>query len=291
MADVRTKPTAPILTERQAEDFAYKRTLYESNPALRPDGLMPSIRRARSHDRTKSYSVIGSGIDDYERSFAPVLSGRAIADVCRGTKGLVVLDLMSSTAAIESLFSELRDVEKLGIAVCYSESPYIGRFPNNTIVEIGGDLRSITTRNDVMAELNGRKATLILERAVAGLSNLPRHGVFFAGIINYAWRLLEPDGGTILAETPTLSELIRSGVSHNRFNEWIKLLRRHGIDAEAAYSEYSSKLFSAFMFPKLVIRITRKPSDPESLPFLDRAILRQAEPSESTQEQVQTSPV
>ena len=121
------------------------------------------------------------------------------------------------------------------------------------------------TWKDIQKALDDRKANLIMERAKAGFNNLPRSKEFYAIMLNRAWQLLEPSGGTLLFELPQLGLFDSEHFnipSVNDVKKWIDLLRENGINVRSFPSHPDSSIEDT-----TEIRITRQPSNPQTLPF------------------------
>jgi len=167
------------------------------------------IRGDRESYYDGPWDMYGRDISSYEWSFLEVLDGK-IKDLLKNKKDPVVIDLMSPTDAIYSLFLEIPDEKKLGLAVSLEDLRTIKNKKwdaKMNIKEIAGDLLEFSTWNRIEEELNGRKADLIMERAVDGLLCIPKNPELYTILLNKAWKLLSKDGGILLAEFPGIYDI------------------------------------------------------------------------------------
>ncbi|MFA6992377.1 MAG: hypothetical protein WC269_03810, partial [Candidatus Gracilibacteria bacterium] len=170
-----------------------------------PLGRALKAERAKYGDHPdQRYSETQSSIDTYHNWFINVLEGKTIADLLTDKEKPVVVDLMSSTGALASLFEELPQQDKLGIAVSLGDSrteEYKAEDKKLGIVQVVGDIVSSSTWRDIKKELQGRKADLIMERALGGWNHIPYSKLLYLTLLQRAWNILA-DGGTILLQPP-----------------------------------------------------------------------------------------
>jgi len=167
------------------------------------------IRGDRKSYDNGPWGMYGKDVSNYGWSFLGVLDEN-IKDLLKNRKNPVVIDLMSPTDAIYSLFLEIPDKKKLGLAVSLEDMrkrKKKNRDAEMNIKEIAGDLMKSSTWDTIEEELDGRKADLIMERAVDGLECIPQNPKLYAILLNKAWKLLSKDGGILLAEFPGIYDI------------------------------------------------------------------------------------
>lgn len=226
--------------------------------------VLRDLRRVRGNDPAYGleYPITGSGISSYEQFFRPVTESNAgIEKMVRGMPTQVVIDLMADSTAIASLFRQAGVQNGIGVAVKYGPVPSIEHDAITNITTVTGDLARWSTWRDIRDVLNGRSANLIMERAFAGLYNLPKHRMFFGAALNAAWHLLNPDGGTMLLQTLRQHHMAHAGLSLDVLESWARLLAKNNIEVMIESPNSSSKRSRA-------VRLTRHPDSPNELPLL-----------------------
>lgn len=182
--------------------------------------------------------------------FRGVLFGRSIGSFARGKTAPVVLDIMSPSDTIRDLFKDVKDGNKLGIAVSLSDRRSKFRKQADRklgIEQIAGDLMKSSTWNEIDKKLNGRKVDLIMERGELGLRYVPDSPKFLAIIVSKLWNLLSFENGTALLQLGNC-DVIKS---------WLNLLSERNIDAYFNVGISGS-----------VLRIDKTLTSPAKLPFL-----------------------
>ncbi len=220
---------------------------------LRREALTHRIRRDRkeneSGDNTQ-WTYYDSPIREYEEEFKALLPYASIKSFVFQKPSPVVLDLMAPSGALRSLFKDLRQKDKLGVAVSLSDLRLTRRRKADTnlgIHQIAGDITRSSTWDRIDVELKGRKADLIMERAGLGLFYVSNNIRFYAIMISKMWNLLASDNGMILVQ-----------VRYNKILEqWVKHLSMKGISVSYAFDGWMP-----------VIRINKSPNSPAKLPFL-----------------------
>ena len=143
-----------------------------------------------------------SSISDYEeRFFSRVLEGHTIQDLLSDIEKPVVVDLLSSTSALRSLFSNMPNKDTFGIAVSSQDlrtPEEIAVDKSLGITQISGGLTTSKSLKEVEKALAGRKADLILERGGLGVDFLPFHPMFYAVNMQRIWNMLNSENGIIL---------------------------------------------------------------------------------------------
>lgn len=228
---------------------------------------VPPDRSVRAQAMEQTYSMVGSKISSYEEEFREVLGSDTITSIVSRSQRPVVVDLMATPSTLMDLFEKARVPGAKGISVSYNTHPYSTHYGHHNITEIGGDLVKKATWRDIKAVMAGNKATLVMERARAGLSTMPRSLPFYAVMINRAWSLLDPNGGTLLLEAPLVHAGDRNALTSQNLAKWEALLRSNGISVSLQPNTYYSL--------RPTIRLERKKGDPPKLPFLEgRELLR-----------------
>lgn len=145
----------------------------------------------------------------------------------RPEEPIVVIDVMASTAALAGLRDQVRLRQGSqgpgfqGYAVGLSNTRVPGQ-DTNQLCFVQGDVR-----RPVNVQMQGRRADLILERALSGLDVLPLHRAFYVPAFNHLWRLLRP-GGAMLLQLPCEIDMVRAGLS---LRGAVQNLERQGVPA------------------------------------------------------------
>lgn len=225
----------------------------------------PSAPFAIDKMRSQCYSVYDSSIEKYqEEEFLRVLQGEDIISWVQSRNTLTVVDLMSSTGAIASIFERIPSgIPKFGLAVSLED---MGNMRSDSqkerdrrlnIEKLDGDIILPSTWRKIEKKLEGRKADLIMERAAGGTVTLPHNFGFYEFVLGRMWKMLN-ENGMLLLQTPPLEWYEWGGldVSISALAlQWARLLKNNNID---------------FVFDGSLhaMRIIRTPNSPEKLPFL-----------------------
>lgn len=237
---------------------------------ISPKSLHCLVRNARTiadKRSDKDWPAYGAHIESYQASFSNVLQGERIDNFVKNRRSKVVIDLMGPSEALIGLFEQIPSRSKFGLAVSLEDlrsKEERERGNKLNIVQMTGDITKSGTWHKINKLLEGRKADLIMERALAGLNHLPYQAKFYAIMVNKVWKLLNPEGGMLLAEVPnftssSVNERLKTGNPYllaSIIADWTAYLRNRDIDI--SYSQTYNG----------TIKIVRKPSDPQSLPFL-----------------------
>jgi hypothetical protein len=168
-------------------------------------GKALETERAKYGDHPhQRYSATHSPIDVYRNWFFSVLKGHTIVDLVINEEKPVVIDLMSATGALSTLFEKLPQRDKLGIAVSLGDSRTdedIAEDNSLGIEQVVGDIVSSSTWRDIKESLQGRKADLIMERSLGGIRTLPCSKLVYLTLLQRAWDILA-DEGTMLLQPP-----------------------------------------------------------------------------------------
>jgi hypothetical protein len=193
------------------------------------------IRNARiySEERGTRWSRYGEPIDDYDSYFSSVLHGKRIVDLLKAKKEPVVVDLMAPSATIVDLFNHLPQPQKHGIALSYEDlrtNEEKQRDSRMNIQQLQGDVLTSSTWKRLENSLDGRKADLVMERALGGLICIPVHKDFYAYAVSKMWNMLSDQEGVLLIQTPGIDKLESVDVF---VPEWVEQLNESGIKAES----------------------------------------------------------
>jgi len=210
------------------------------------------------------WSPYGSEIEDYEYYFRHVLRGEKIVDFIKNKPSIVAIDLMSPSITLENLFYMLPpDRPRLGIALSYCDnrtSIMKERDERMGIKQLSGDILEFETWEKIEETLNGKKADLIMERAIDGKNHIASDIRIHAALLKLIWNFTSFDNGVILLEMPHYggysNEIVVNG-KRRKFIEWIELLKDTKIEVE-----YSPILWET-------IKIVKTPNSPQNLPFLE----------------------
>lgn len=214
-----------------------------------------TLDKRKAEDNFDHWIQYGSGITDYQRTFSETSGGINIVDFLRGRLSPVVIDLMAPPQTLVSLFKQLPQKSKLGLAVSLGDlrsDEEKRRDDKLNIHQVAGDITQSSAWKAINKELKGKKADLIMERALEGLYLIPHHKIFYAIMINKLWKILSEDRGIILMTTPVFSDYFLE-----RFipiPNWVNHLKDRGVDA------YWSKNSG-------VLRIVKEAQSPKILPF------------------------
>lgn len=195
--------------------------------------LVKTVRRQRrinladSRIQGDEWDVYGSGIGDYERQFLSVLGGKSLVDFVKERQAPVTaIDLMGSSEALGDLFKKALNNSAFGIAVSLKDKrgiEQIERDRNLNIHQVAGDLMMASTWRKIEKIMAGRKADLIMERAVLGLSSLPYDDNFYRLILSRIWDMLNNDEGMFIGQTHPLRFSSKNLV-------WIEYAKQNNID-------------------------------------------------------------
>jgi hypothetical protein len=202
---------------------------------------------------SRYWPLYNSGIDSYQKTFEEVLCEKEIPDLLKRFERPIIIDLMASTSAIRDLCSQGRIIPEIGIAVGINDARTEReklRDSNINIVHIEGNLLNFETWRKIGRKLDGRKASLILERASGGLSYIPINKRFYNLALNELWQILDDNGGTLLAETHTFFKLENRGIF---LDQWAEEAIQQGVDVV-----YGSK----------AIKLTKFSNSPSTLPLI-----------------------
>lgn len=212
-------------------------------------------RRSFKGDRWKIYE---SHIDSYDDRFRLAL-GTSIVSFVKDRKSPVVVDFMSPSFTLLSLFAKVSDKNKFGLAVSLrDERTRVRKWMDRTynVRQLTGDIMLPVTWRNIDEVMQGRKADLIMERALGGLNILPPHPKLYAILINKAWKILSDKEGVMLLQTPSENDLLAARI---HIQDFVSDLRTNGINAEYFKSEMSTD--------RSVLKLIKTPDSPENLPF------------------------
>lgn len=209
------------------------------------------------YDYLERFFIDGKSFNS--REYSKLKDGYKIIDDLQAKSSPVVIDFMSTTAALASLFYDLPQEKKLGIA--------IGRRDNRTdyekkrderlgIHQIAGDIMDFSTWKKIKKVLDDRKADLIVESGLLGVAYLPVNSNFYGTIARRGWNLLNPDGGLMIVQTDRNEVMQEEGI---KMAEWIDRLHKVGIEAE--WDTEPEDTYS-------IVKVMRSCNSPKKLPLL-----------------------
>lgn len=239
----------------------------------RPRSLTYQIRQQVALNRTngdqKSYigggwKPYGSDISSYDATFRLAL-GTSIASFINDRKAPVVVDLMAPSFTLLSLFAIVSDKNNFGLAVSLSdERTRVQKWRDKglNVIQLAGDIMSSATWRNIDEVMQGRKADLIMERALGGLDIIPPQPKLYAILINKAWKILSDKEGVMLLHTPHDSSLLAAGI---HIQDFVNNLKANGINAECFKSGVPISLVTP---ASSVLKLIKTPDSPKNLPFL-----------------------
>ncbi len=205
-------------------------------------------------DRTSclggSWSAYGDGVEDYDDSFREVLGGKDIASIIKTRRSPVVIDLMSPSDRLANLFSQVPNKRKLGIAVSLEDLRSDEKKQADKdmdIRQIAGDILKFSTWREIDQALQDRKADLIIERALDGLSLIPQYKILYGTILRKIWNILSKENGIFLFQVP------RESIDMSLWI-WTRIFKEYKIDVLGEGSQF--------------MKIVKTPDSPIELPLL-----------------------
>jgi hypothetical protein len=203
------------------------------------------------------WPIYGSRIESYENDFGPVLDGISISSFVKQKSAPVVIDLMSPSDTLASLFMKISDRPKLGIALSYKDKrdkDQLRRDENSNIKQLTGDILELETWEKIEETLDGKKADLIMERALRGKHYVTPDIRIHAVLLNKAWKLLSNDHGMLLAEIP--SQRYDPALSEKKITllDWVSFVKEKNVGVN---------------FDWVALRLIKTPNSPQNLPFLE----------------------
>jgi len=203
------------------------------------------------------WPVYGSLIRSYEIDFRAVTGFRSISGFVRRRPAPVVIDLMSPSDTLADLFMKFPDKPKLGIAHSYCDRRNKERLDRDEklgIKQLSGDILELETWEKIEKTLNGKKADLIMERALRGKHYITSDIRIHAVLLNKAWKLLSSDNGMLLAEIPNPRFDPLLNEKKITLSNWASFIKEKNVDVN---------------FNLITLRLIKTPNSPEKLPFLE----------------------
>lgn len=202
------------------------------------------------------WGTYGESIHSYNTTFVNVLQG-SIYEFLTDKPSPVVIDLMGPSETIAGLFEDkFQDKPKFGLAVSLNDlrtDEQKKRDEKLNIIQIAGDILRPSTWHEIEEKLRGRRADLIVERAVGGLDCIPRDPIIFALLLRRVWRLLSKNNGILIAELPNNLE--------TQAEKMIDVLKGDRVDGliAPAFDMHGTAI---------AVKIVKTPDSPEKLSFL-----------------------
>lgn len=233
-----------------------------------------------SHDRgwpINNSPISGTHLGSYERVFRNVLNeGESIADLLQGIKEPNVIDLMSGTYALHTLWDELPEDQRknaVGAAVAIGPWPHqrsqddeirhIKQFEGNILYK-GTWMR---LENHFKNHGDG-KANLIMAKPEGAALMLTTHPDIYYFLIQNAYDLLSSDNGTLLTQLPSRGFLQQhSGIN---IDSWLNSLTEAGIQTNfyELQDNEDHEGWPVIDTVPFTLRITKTPKSPSNLPQL-----------------------
>lgn len=228
---------------------------------IRQQVALNSVNGDKKSLRGGRWKTYESFVGEYDETFSPAL-GTSISSFISRRKSPVVIDLMAPAFTLSQLFAftKFSDRDKFGLAVSLSDGRTAIRKmmdANIGVHQIAGDIMKSSTWREIYSKLKGRKADLIMERAVGGLDILPTHPKLYAILINNAWQVLSDREGVMLLQTPSENTLLTADIE---IQSVVNDLRAKGINIECHKSGSPNS-------NRLVLKLVKTPGSPEKIPF------------------------
>lgn len=174
----------------------------------------------------QTWPIYDSNHSAYKNHFSEFQ--RSIEDISK-IENPVVIDLLSSSSAIRSLFLDTLHEDMKGVSVGLEDLR-----PGNIrvidrklhVTHIVGDLGKPSTWDCIKTELGERKANLILERGYAGVAYLPQDPLYFLYAMDKIWNTLSSENGTFIGD------FIQISIPKNSIYNWSENMQKKGIDIE-----------------------------------------------------------
>jgi hypothetical protein len=222
-----------------------------------------------------SWWVFDSSFASYEVDFRKVDRDQklpAFIEKLRGEPEPIVVDLLSSPAALRSLKSERGLSRMKGIAVGLADSrtdEEIREDTANNIHFVAGRLEDSKTWEDLKELLGDRKVNLFLERGHGGLEDTPFSRNLYSTFINRIWDNLDPDLNLAALEIPPLKAFTSARIP---IKSWLRKLERRNIYLRylEKYSPYQLSSHEEFTYGLLLFE---KNPNIVSLPDCRRYVL------------------
>lgn len=224
-----------------------------------------TITERRAYARTNNVGVnfiVDSSIGDYSDWFRELIGGRGkgIQELLSSEKNPLVIDLMATPGTLASLSEQLpTDVAMRGISVSMEdvEKDKINFDPRHKIDHLQADLTISSTWKEIERLADGKKAKLIMERALGGTGYLPLHAGLMGILLQRTYDLLDV-GGIALIQLPIYSFPYNG--NEVSVEDWVSFAKQKGLDVDINLPAG--------------IRITKSPGGPDLIPFPKRELLR-----------------
>lgn len=229
---------------------------------IRRQVALNSANGDRESYRGGRWKIYESFVGEYDETFSRAL-GTSISSFISGRKSPVVIDLMAPTFTLCQLFTFAKffDRDRFGLAVSLSDGrTFIRKMLDASmgVHQIAGDIMKSSTWREIDSKLKGRKADLVMERAVGGLDILPINPKLYAILINKAWQILSDQRGVMLLQTPHNAVLLEAGIN---IQELVSNLKAKRVNVECF------GLGAGTQNKRLVLKLVKTPGSPEKLPF------------------------
>lgn len=216
------------------------------------------------------WRINNSLIAAYERFFSPVLRNGGIVDFVRGRASPVVLDLMASSDSLANLFDVVGVRSGFGLAVSLLDKRDVDKKERDKklgIKQLAGNLQRASTWVHIQRELEGRKADLIMERAVGGLGFLSADMNLCAALMKRAWKMLNEKRGMLLVQTHVVfdseeEDFLQEPIERIVKN-WLEFLAAQKIESDYAPCVFTEEV----NFGVGLLKLIKSPDSPRDLPL------------------------
>lgn len=217
--------------------------------------------------KAKPWPLYDSGISAYQADFDPVLEGVDLRQFIKQKSDPIVVDLMSSSAALRDLAVGSGIELGKGIAVSYEDLRSRQRIIEDrlcyNIVQVKGDLNDFKTWGKIQSELGDDKADVILQRGWAGfLANISANKGFYNKSRRHLWAALSEDNGLFVSQVHDDESLKAAGID---MENWVMRLNDLGVSALYEPGVPVVKMSFADQCYGLV-KLIRTPNSPKVLP-------------------------
>ncbi|MGE5041472.1 MAG: hypothetical protein ACM3IJ_01055 [Candidatus Levyibacteriota bacterium] len=233
-------------------------TVQEPKPAFRKRYLDKTGQVAET-----AWGFHNSAISSYEKSFAHVLMGKSMSSLIQGRGAPVVIDLMAPPATVHELLEGSPKGKGLSVSLpdhSLQNTPkqIQDAYSASHITWLPEDITKPSTWKHITDWLGTQKADLVIERAMGALSSdwIPRKKLLLSALSAQAWNMVNPNGGTLLAEVPEKDELAQMGID---LQKWVDDLQKKGLDIIYDQGDHDNP-YPVFNTGK--VRITKTPDSP-----------------------------
>lgn len=235
--------------------------LERAAPVPRLHAVLNAKRENMAIVDNAGWDIYRSSFRNYRKSFGQYFT-EADMEALKAKPAPVVIDFMGPTDATADLLGELPQTDKLGIAVEFKDRRRILRRFRDWMLnvhQIKGDITESSTWQKVDAKLNGRKADLIMERAIGGLAHIPTNKRLYEILISKAWERLSEQDGIMLLHFPSYGLIRSAGITDAEAASWVAKLNSSNIPTTIGQSTNEDNN---------ILKIVKTPNSPALLPSI-----------------------